>query len=187
MSAEDEDEKRLIKTNVCWNIAIVTKTNNIFRERITDQEQDKVSLDPVSLEYQRYDLGEQARPLPDELHLVNTEIDLTVGETVRDEPKVMSTCKYSLVVGLLSKNSQVPKASGHLSSSSRSQDVKAAHLNGSERKLDDKNDLNVGNEIIDQTVTEKESPQGFDPAIMKNLASAVTKIWKIKARNEKRN
>ena len=70
----------------------------------------------------------------------------------------MSTGKYSLVAGLFHQNSPVPKTSGDLSTYPPSQGAKAAHSASFERKLDDKNDLNVGNEIIDQIVTEKESP-----------------------------
>ena len=68
---------------------------------------------------------------------------------------------------------EVRPSSGHLSSHSPSQGVKTAHLTSSKRKLDDENDLNVGNEIIDQIVTEKESFQGNGPPILENLASAV--------------
>ena len=64
------------------NIANVTKTNNLLHERITDQEQDKVSLHPDSSEYQGDDLVEEVRPSSEELSPVNTEIDLTVGEVV---------------------------------------------------------------------------------------------------------
>ena len=98
----------------------------------------------------------------------------------------MSTGKCSLVVGLFNQNSPVPKASVHLSSHSPSQGVKAAHSTSSKRKLHDENDLNVGNEIIDQIVTEKESPQAYGPPILENLASAVTKFWETEARNEQK-
>ena len=70
----------------------------------------------------------------------------------------MSNGNYSLVAGLFNQNSPVPKISGHLSSHSPSQSVKAAHSTSSKRKLDDKNDLNAGNEIIHQIVTQKEPP-----------------------------
>ena len=43
------------------NIANVTKTNNLLREGITAQEQDKVSLHRDSSEYQGDDLGVGAR------------------------------------------------------------------------------------------------------------------------------
>ena len=66
------------------NIANVTKTNNLHHERITAQEQDKVSLHHNSSEYQGDDLGEEVRPSSEDLRPVNTEIDLTVGEVVRD-------------------------------------------------------------------------------------------------------
>ena len=66
------------------NIANVTKTNNILHERSTAQEQDKISVHPDSLKYQRNDLGEQVRSWSEELRPVNTEIDLTVGKVVRD-------------------------------------------------------------------------------------------------------
>ena len=122
------------------------------------------------------ELGEEVRPLSEELHPVNTEIDLTVGEVVRDQAEAMSTSKYSLVPGLFNQNSPGPKTSGHLSSDSPSPGVNAAHSTSSKRKFDDENDLNVGNEIIDQIVTEKESPQAYGPPILENLASAVTKF-----------
>ena len=72
------------------------------------------------------------------------------------------------------------------STHSPSQGVKAAHSTSSKRKLHDENDLNVGNEIIDQIVTEKESPQAYGPPILENLASAVTKFWQTEARNEQK-
>ena len=157
------------------NIANVTKTSNLLHERITAQEQDKVSLHPDSSKYQGDDLGEEIRPSSEELRPVNTEIDLTfVSEVAIDQAEAMSTGKYSLVADLFSQNSLVPKTSGHLSSHSPSQDVKAAHSTSSKRKLDDKNDLNVGNEIIDQIVPKKESPQTHGPPILENLVSAVT-------------
>ena len=84
------------------NIANVTKTNNLLHERITAQEQDKVSLQPNSSEYQVDDLGEEVRPLHVELRPINMEIDLTVGEVVV-MAEAMSTCKYSLVAGMLIK------------------------------------------------------------------------------------
>ena len=46
--------------------------------------------------------------------------------------------------------------------------------------------MNVGDEIIDQIVTEKESPQAYGPPILENLASAVTKFWQTEARNEQK-
>ena len=159
------------------NIANVTMTNNLLQEGITAQEQHKVSLHPDLSEYQENDLGEEFRPLPEELRPVNTEIDLTVEKVVRDQAEAMSTDKYSLVAGLFNQNSPVPKTSGHLLSHSPSQGVKTAHSTSSKRKLNDENDLNVGNEIIDQIVTEKESPQTYGPPMLENLASAVTKFW----------
>ena len=168
------------------NIANVTKTNKILHERITAQEQDKVSLHPDSSDYQEDDLGEKVRPSSEELRPVNTEIDLTVGEVVRDQAEAMSTGKYSLVGGLFNQNSPVPKTSGQLSPHSPSQGVRAAHSTSSKRKLDDENDLNVGNEIIDQIVTEKESPQAYGPPILVNLASAVTEFWQTEARDEQK-
>ena len=102
-------------------------------------------------------MGEKVRPSSEELRLVSTEIDLTVGEVVRDQAEAMATGKYSLVAGLFNQNSPLPKTSGHLSPHSPSQVVKAAHSTNSKRKLDGENDLNVGNEKIDQIVTEKES------------------------------
>ena len=92
----------------------------------------------------------------------------------------MSTGKYSLVASLFNQNTPVPKTSCQLSSHSPSQGVKVAHSTSSKRKLDDENDLNVGNEIIDQIVTEKESPQAYGPPILENLASAVTKFGKLR-------
>ena len=96
----------------------------------------------------------------------------------------MSNGNYSLVAGLFNQNSPVPKISGHLSSHSPSQGVKAAPSTSSKRKLDDKNDLNEGNEIIHQIVTQKEPPQAYGPPILENLASAVTKFWQTEAKNE---
>ena len=110
------------------NIANVTKTNNIPRVRITAQEQDKVSLHPNSSEYQGDHVGEEVRPLSEELRPGNTEIDLTAGEVVRDQAEAMSTSKYSLVAGLFNRESPVPKTSGQLPSYPPSQGVKAAHF-----------------------------------------------------------
>ena len=168
------------------NIANVTKTNNLLHERITAQEQDKVSLHPDSSEYQGDDLGGEVRPSSEELRPVNTEIDLTVGEAVRDQAEAMSTGKYSLVAGLFNQNSPVPKTSGQSSTHSPSQGVKAAHSTSSKMKLDDENDLNMGNEIIDQIVTEKEPHQAYGLPILENIASAVTKFWQSEARNEQK-
>ena len=98
----------------------------------------------------------------------------------------MSTGKFSLVTGLFKQNSAVPKTSGHLSSHSPCQGVKAAHSTSSKTKLDDENDLNVGNEIIDQLVTEKGSPQAYGPPKLENVASAVTKFWQTETRNEQK-
>ena len=95
------------------NIANVTKTN--LQERMTAQERHKVSLHPDSSEYQGDDLGEEVRPSFEEVRPVNTNIDLTVGEVVRDQAEAISTGKYSLVAGLFNQNSQVPKISVHSS------------------------------------------------------------------------
>ena len=51
------------------------------------------------------DLGDEVRPSSEELRPVNTEIDLNVGEVVRDQAEAMSTDKYSLEAGLFNKNS----------------------------------------------------------------------------------
>ena len=96
------------------NIANITKTNNLLQEKITAQEQDKVSLHPDSSEYQGDDLGEEVRPSSEELRPANTEIDLTAGEVVRDQSEAMSTGKYSLVASLFNQNYPVPKTSGHV-------------------------------------------------------------------------
>ena len=113
-------------------------------------------------------------------------MDLTLGEVVRDQAEAMSTGKYSLVAGLFNQNTPVPKTYGYLSSHSPSQGVKAAHSSSSKRKLDDENDQNVSNEITDQIVTEKESPQAYGPPILENLAFAVIKFWQNKAGNEQK-
>ena len=65
-------------------------------------------------------MGEEVRPSSEELRLVNTEIDLTVGEVVRDQVEAMSTGKYCLVAGLFNQNSPVPKTSGQSSTHSPS-------------------------------------------------------------------
>ena len=104
----------------------------------------KESLPRSTIRYQENDLGKEVRLSSEELRPINTEIDLAIGEVVRDQAEAMSTGKYSLVAGLLNKNFLVPKSSVHLSSHSPSQGVKAAHSTSSERKLDDENDLNVG-------------------------------------------
>lgn len=70
----------------------------------------------------------------------------------------MSTCRYGLEAGLFNQNPAVPKTSGHLSYY-LFQNVKAAHSTSFKRKMDNENDLNLGNEIIEQIVTEKESPR----------------------------
>ena len=70
-----------------------------------------------------------------------------------------------------------------MSSYSPSQGIKAAHSTSSKRKLDDENDLNVnvGNEIIDQIVTEKESLRAYGSPILENIVSTVTKFWETEA------
>ena len=70
--------------------------------------------------------------------------------------------QYSLVAVLFNQNSPLPKTSGHLSSHSPSQGIKTAHSTSSKKKFDAENNLNVGNEIIDQIVTEKELPQTYE-------------------------
>ena len=72
-------------------------------------------------------MGEEVGPSSEELRPVNKEIDLTVGEVVRDQEETMSAAKYSLVAGLFNQNSPVTKTSGHFSSNSLSQGVKAAY------------------------------------------------------------
>ena len=84
-------------------------------------------------------MGEEVRPSSEELRPVNTEIDLTVGGVVTDQPEAMPTVKYSLVAGLINQNSPVLKTSGHLSSHSRSHDVKAGHSTSPRNKPDDEN------------------------------------------------
>ena len=147
------------------NIANVTKTTDLLHERITAEEQDKVSLHLDSSEYQGDNLGEELRSSSEVLRPVNTETDLTVGKVVRDQAEAMCTGKYSLVADLFNQNSPVPRTSGQLLLHSPCLGVKAAHSTISKRKLDDENDLNVGNEIIDQIVTEKESAQAYGPPI----------------------
>ena len=90
----------------------------------------------------------------------------------------MSVSKYSLVDSLLNQKFPVPKTSGHLSSHSPSQGIKAPHSTRSKGKLDDKNDLNVGNETINQILAENESPEAYVLPVLENLNSAVTKFWK---------
>ena len=92
--------------NLELNITNVIKTNNLH-ERITAQEQDKVSLYVDSFEYQGDDLDEEVRHSSEELRTVNTEIDLTVGEVVRDQAEAMSTCEYNSVTGLFNQNSYI--------------------------------------------------------------------------------
>ena len=111
-------------------------------------------------------MGEEVRPSSEKLRPVNVEIDLTFGEVVTNQAEAMSTGKSSLVADLFNQNSSVPRTSGQLSTHSPSQGLKAG---SSKRKLDDENYLNVGNEIIDQIVAEKESPQTYGPPILENL------------------
>ena len=118
-------------------------------------------------------MGEEIRPSSEELYPINTEIDLTIREVVRDQVKAMSTVKCSSVAGLFNQNSPVLRTSGHLSSNSSSQVVKAAPSTSSKRKLGDENDLNLSNEIIDQIVMEKESPQSYGPSILENLVFGI--------------
>ena len=72
-------------------------------------------------------MDEEVKLSSEELRHVNTEIDLTVGEEVRDQGEAMSTSKYNLVAVLINKNSPVLNTSGHLPSYSLSHGVKAAH------------------------------------------------------------
>ena len=71
-------------------------------------------------------MGEEVRPTFEEVSPVNVEMNLTVSEMVSDQAEAMSTDKHSLVDGLFNQNSIIPKTSGHLSSHSPSQGVKAA-------------------------------------------------------------
>ena len=89
----------------------------------------------------------------------------------------MTAGKYSLVAGLLNQNSPVRKISGPLSSRSPSQGVKAVHSTSYKKERHHKNELNVGNDIIDHIVTEKKSPQANSSPLLENIASAVTKLW----------
>ena len=101
----------------------------------------------------------------------------------------MYTGKYSLVASLFNQNSPVSKTSCNFSSHSPFQGVEAAHSIISKWKLDDEKDLKVGNEIIDQIVTEKESIQAYDPPILENLenlALAVKIFWQTEARNKQK-
>ena len=66
--------------------------------------------------------------------------------------------------------------SGHLSLYSPFQGEKAPHSTSFKKKLHVESDLNVGNEIIDQIITKKESPQAYGLPTLENLASAVTKF-----------
>ena len=92
------------------NIANVTKTNKLLQEKISAQEQNTVSLHPDSSENQGADLGEEVRPISEELCPVNTEIDVTTGEVVIDQAEAMSTVQYSLVAGLFNQNSPATSA-----------------------------------------------------------------------------
>ena len=78
----------------------------------------------------------------------------------------MYTGKCSLVACLFNQNSLVSKISCNFSSRSCSQDVEAAHSTIFKWKLDNGKDLKVGNEIIDQIVTKKESTQAYGPPIL---------------------
>ena len=81
----------------------------------------------------------------------------------------MPTCKCSLVAGLFKQISPVPKTFGQLSLYSLLQVVKAAHSTSSKRKLADENDLNKGNEIIDQILKERKSSQAYgSPKVLAN-------------------
>ena len=76
-------------------------------------------------------MDEKVRPLPEVLQPVNTDVNLTVVEVVRDQAKPMSTCKYNLVTCLFNQDSSVSKTFVHLSSYSLPQDIKAAHSTSS--------------------------------------------------------
>ena len=67
-----------------------------------------------------------------------------------------------------------------------SRGVKLVHSIGSKKNPDDENDLNMGNKVIDQIVTEKESPQTYGSAILEKLAFAVAKFCQTEARNGKK-
>ena len=45
----------------------------------------------------------------------------------------------------------------------------------------------MGNELIEQIVTEKELTQAYGSPTLENLASAVTKLWQTEDRNEQKN
>ena len=46
------------------------------------------------------------RPSFEELHPIKTEMDLTVGEVVKDQAEAMSTGNYGLIADLFDKNLQ---------------------------------------------------------------------------------
>ena len=98
-----------------------------FFNQFSSQGKGKVSLHPISSEYQGNDVDEEVKLLSEELHHVNTEIDLTDGEEVKDQGEAMSTSKHNLVAVLINKNSPVLNTSGQLPSYSLSHVIKVAH------------------------------------------------------------
>ena len=70
--------------------------------------------------------------------------------------------------------SPVSNKSGPLPLHLSSQGRKAVHSAIPKKKLDEENDLIMGNEIIDQTVTEKQLPKAYGLPILENIATSVT-------------
>ena len=69
--------------------------------------------------------------------------------------------------------SPVPIKSGPLPLHLSSQGRKAVHSTIPKKKLDEENELIMGNEIIDQTVTQKQLPKAYGLPIFENIATSV--------------
>ena len=81
----------------------------------------------------------------------------------KHQQEVLCTSKCSLVAGLFTEKFVLHNQSGDLSNTD-SLNLIVVSVSGSKRKHDKIiNYLNVGNELIDQIVNEKESPQVYGP------------------------
>ena len=99
----------------CPSNVTKTKLYELY-EKMTFQQQLKVSFLPNSSEHEDDDVGEKIRSLSEKLHPNNIEIDYTAGKIVKDQAEAMYNFKYTSVGGMFNKKFLVSKTSGQLPS-----------------------------------------------------------------------
>ena len=164
------------------SVANVSSANLLLQERLTAQEQDRISLHPSASEFSGELAGGEYQPSVEELDTCNQDSSKTscqAEESAEAQSEVMSTSKCSIVAGLFKqKTSRNEKQLTVILTSTPFVSIK--------RKREETNDLKFGNEVIKEIVItkDKESPQVCGPPILENLASAVTKFWKTEAKSD---